>query len=79
MIVLALIVDFAQRLWEGKSITSLMVKISLTYLCTVSIDAPLYGFLVFIMSCLQVSNLTATFHCEIYSLKQAMPQNVLSL
>ena len=33
-----------------------------------SIDAPLYGFLVLIMSCL-ISNHTTTFHLEIYFLK----------
>ena len=33
-----------------------------------SIDAPLYGFLVLIMSCL-ISNRTTTFHLEIYFLK----------
>ena len=44
-----------------------LVKFSLTHFWIVSIDAPLYGFLVVIMSCL-LAYLTPAFYCEIYSL-----------
>ena len=73
----ALLVDAARQLRQEKLITFLSGKIFLHF-CIVSIDTPLYGFLGIIMTCL-LSNLTNTFHCQIYFLRQAMTHNFLSL
>lgn len=56
-----LLVDTAQQLRGRKTIILLSAKIPLSYLWAVPIEASLYKFLVLIVSCLLVSNPTATF------------------
>ena len=62
-------------LMRRKSIIIFSEKSFLTIFCIASIVASQYDFFVAIMSCI-LSNSTTTFNHEIYSLRQAMTQNV---
>ena len=56
------------RIMRRKSNCIIVCKDLFNPSCIVSIDVPLYRFLVVIMSC-SLSNPTTVFHCEIYFLK----------
>lgn len=78
LIVFALLLDAARHLRREKPITIFVRKNFFESSLMVSVDGCQYDFLEIIMSCL-LSNLTTTFYRQIYIVRQAITNNLLSM